>query len=228
MKLKCLFLTIAVLLIVGCKKEISEPVPELYCQVIVKSAMINDDINYSVLKVLRSNEEMKEVYNTNPEGTFNISDEIIDNSVFYEIHSVTEYTENEPPEGTYIFNILFGNGMEKMAFATISKPYLVPVDNISISMDKGIITLKWNNAVNADYYEISAGRNGGKKVFIGKTENCDLTIDPYEFSEGESFDIDIEISAKDVKDNPQIISSESLARINYHIDEFLPWWYYWD
>ncbi len=225
----CLLYFLAAFLFYGCSKESLEPNPDVYRQTFVKSAISNNQLVYNVESVIRSSAPIKEVYEIGPEGTFDLSSEIEIQNTNYVIHKITEYTEVEPPEGTYLFTILYINGQERTVSMNITKPYLIPPKNISVTNEEGFTIVKWDIVKNADYYFVKLV-NYTKFLKIRSTsdEICQAWLDltDFGFRPGEPVNTCFEITAVDVKGDSDVVSSESTAQIEFHIDEFKPWWTY--
>lgn len=221
--------TIGAFLFYGCNKdEEPEPIPEVYCYSTVKSTITDNQLIYRFEMHISSTAPINAAFETGPEGTFELSDKVAFQNARYEISKLTEYSEKEPSEGKYLFNIQFADGREKTVSRSVSKPFLIPAKNISINMDEyGFIEVKWDTIENADFYRVTSYRNETRKVISGIINTCETMIDASEFSTGESFDIIIEIAATDLKDNPEMVSSESSAQIIFHVNEFKPWWTDW-
>jgi hypothetical protein len=196
-----------------------EPLPDISCQTIVKSTIIDNQLVYKVEKIVSTSEPMRTVYEVGPEGTFDLSNEVVYQDYNYEIRKITTYSGKIPPEGTYIFNVTFPDGLEKSVYSSTNKPFLLPPEIVSASIDRELITVKWNKVENAEYYQIFTVLNGNRNIYIKKTNTCEAEINAYDFTINGSFDLCIEVKAVNTKGNTEKVSSEGIAQTDVHIDE---------
>ena len=101
----------------------------------------------------------------------------------------------------------------------------MPVENIRAVIEKGLINVTWDYVRQSDYFTVKANNeilsitNQGIDANLRKT-----SFDASDFSNGQPFDVCIEVTAYNKEGNPPIICSKSRARINFHCEEFIPWW----
>ncbi len=218
---------LAAFLFNSCNKEDEfDPLADVYFCSVIKSTMVGNQLVYTMETTLRTPAELTEVYETGPDGYFNHTNEIQYFNSNYELKLAKKYNEKEPPEGTYLFTIKSADGREKMMPSCITKPFLVPAENISLLQgDYGSVEIIWDDVENADYYQVFYRKYGMNEAVKKTLTLCKTEMDATEFSHGEPYDLLIEIRAVELKGNPEIISSESTAQIILHVDEFTPWWY---
>lgn len=233
MKIKslCLFVASLLLLFIGCNKEEEiAQLPEVNCQSVVKSTITDNQITYAVIKQIFIFGQIREVYEFGPDGFFDLSDYVISQYTYTKVKTVKEYYESEPQEGTYLFNIIFPDGREKIISSNITKPYLIPAKNIDFTINEGLVKVTWDIVDNADYYRVGL-MNATKpvEIYLNSNNKYEAWIDltDYGFTLGDQINTSIEIVAIDTKGNSELINSESSAQIEIHIDDFQPWWVYW-
>jgi hypothetical protein len=215
---------LTILLFYGCNNgDETVPLPDVSCQTVVKSAFTNNQLVYKVEKLISTSEPVSEVYEVGPDGTFDLSNEVVYRNYIYEIRKETTYLGTTPPEGTYVFNVTFPDGREKTVYSNTSKPFLLPPENISVTINGEYVTIKWDKVENAEYYLIISVKNDFKNVYR-KTDICEAVINAYEFSMGGTFDLYFELKAIKTKGEPVRISSESIANINVKINDLPDFW----
>ena len=133
-------------------------------------------------------------------------------------------TPNVPSIGRRpAFNVTFSDGREKTGYSSIVKPFLLPPENIRITINGEYITVSWDKVENAEYYLITYIINDFKKVYC-KTNTCEAEINAYNFSSGGTFEQDFEIKALKFMGNPEKVSSEGIAKINVKINDLPDFW----
>jgi hypothetical protein len=212
------------LLFFGCNNgDDIEPLPDVSCQTIVRSTIIDNQLVYKVEKIVSTSEPIRSVYEVGPEGTFDLSNEVVYQNFNYEIRKTTTFYDIIPSEGLYIFNVTFSDGREKTGYSSIAKPFLLPPENIRITINGELITVKWDKVENAEYYLITYIINDFKKVYC-KTDNCEAEISAYNFTLEGTFEQDFEIKALKFMGNPKKVSSEGIAKIHVKINDLPDFW----
>lgn len=214
------------LLFFGCNNgDEIEPLPDVSCQTVVKSTFIDNQLVYKVEKIVSTSLPIRVVYEVGPEGSFDLSDEVVYQNYIYELRKITTYYGITPPEGLYIFNVIFADGREKTGYSSILKPFLLPPENLNASINGELITVKWDEVENAEYYQIFTVVNGNRNIYIKNTNTCEAEINAYGFTTNGSFDLSIEVKALITRGNYGKVSSESTAQTIVHVNELPGYWW---